>query len=102
MHRSLRLILVVGSVMDFVGPSPAAGSGRPIRPVDGMIMSTNIGLNFDANNPMIQKSFRERLAPNVQEAIRGVFKEKGRLADFRDALVVRVRQASCPEPLGSW
>lgn len=47
--RRLRLHLFLGSVVDFVGPTAAAGPARQVRPVDAIIMSTNKDLDFDSD-----------------------------------------------------
>lgn len=88
-EKRIRLILVVGDLFDFVGPRDGGSSpSKKVWPVEAMIVSTNTGLNFEMDNPTVQRELRKRLPVRIGNPIREEFAKRGPLKDFNEAVVV--------------
>ena len=89
-EKRIRLILVVGDLFDFVGPRDGGSSTskKKVWPVNAMIVSTNIDLDFKTNNPTVQRELRNHLTDPIKNLISDEFAKRGRLKDFHEAVVV--------------
>ena len=82
-RNSMDTFLVVGDILSFVGkPSTLR------FPVDALIISTNVQLRFDTDNPRVQKKFRDILPKTQRQLIEESFRKKGRLSAVKEELLV--------------
>ena len=82
------LYLIVGDVFHFIGETVQENENKKIVPIDAMIVSTNVGLDFSTNNPTIQRTLRNDLPKTVRDSITSSFQAKGPLSDYRDTVLV--------------
>lgn len=79
------VFLVAGDIFSFVGDSSGAKS---YFPVDALIISTNVDLDWNSNNPRIQRQLRDLLPKNSFQIVASKFKEKKKLRPVTEPLVV--------------
>ncbi len=83
--------LVVGDIFSFIGEKTEV-----IFPIDALIISTNVTLQFNANSPRIQRGLRH-VIPNTQiQAIENSFNKKGQLSEVTEGYVVELGESFSP------
>ncbi|MBN8454777.1 hypothetical protein [Accumulibacter sp.] len=88
------VFLVAGDIFSFVRDSSGAKSDFP---VDALIISTNVDLDWNSDNPRIQRQLRDLLPKNSFQIVASKFKEKKTLGPVTEPLVVDLG-ATSPSP----
>jgi hypothetical protein len=90
--KKVAFYLVTGDIFQFVGESTRTA----VWPVDAMLVSTNVELDFEAGNPAIQRRLRNELPKDIVATIIRTFNQNHSLNTYDQSLAISTRTGFSP------